>query len=45
MIVFARGSIANREALAPRREEEMPMAQLEADGVMDATTTAAVIQK
>jgi uncharacterized protein YciI len=37
MIVFARGSITDREALAPHREEEMrAVAQLEADGVMKA---------
>jgi uncharacterized protein YciI len=37
MIVFARGSITNREALAPHREEELrAVAQLKADGVMKA---------
>jgi uncharacterized protein YciI len=37
MIVFARGSITNREALAPHREEELrAVAQLKTDGVMKA---------
>ena len=37
MIVFARGSITNRDALAPHRDEEMrAVAQLKADGVMKA---------
>jgi uncharacterized protein YciI len=37
MIVFARGSITDREALAPHREAEMrAVAQLKADGVMKA---------
>jgi uncharacterized protein YciI len=37
MIVFARGSITNRDALAPHREEELrAVAQLKADGVMKA---------
>jgi hypothetical protein len=37
MIVFARGSITNREALAPHREEEMrALTQLKADGVVKA---------
>ena len=37
MLVFARGSIANREALATHREEELRvLAQLKADGVMKA---------
>jgi uncharacterized protein YciI len=37
MIVFATGSIANREALAPHRDEEMrTLTQLKADGVVKA---------
>ncbi|MEY2461444.1 MAG: hypothetical protein QOG30_3274 [Acidimicrobiaceae bacterium] len=37
MIVFARGSIVDRDALAPHREEEMhALAQLKADGVVKA---------
>jgi muconolactone delta-isomerase len=37
MIVFARGSIADPEALAPHREAEMrAVVQLKADGVMKA---------
>jgi uncharacterized protein YciI len=37
MIVFARGSIADPDALAPHREEEMrALAQLKADGVVKA---------
>ena len=37
MIVLARGSIANRDALAPHRAaEERAVAQLKADGVMKA---------
>jgi uncharacterized protein YciI len=37
MIVFARGSVASREALGPHRDEEMRvLAQLKADGVMKA---------
>jgi hypothetical protein len=37
VIVLARGSIANRDALAPHRaEEERAVAQLKADGVIKA---------
>jgi uncharacterized protein YciI len=37
MIVFARGSIPDREALAPHREKETrALAQLKADGVVKA---------
>ena len=37
MIVFARGSIADREALAPHREAETrALAQLKAEGVVKA---------
>jgi hypothetical protein len=37
MIVFARGSITDRDALAPHRDEEMRVvARLKADGVMKA---------
>lgn len=37
MLVFARGSITNRDALAPYRDEETrAVAQLKADGVMKA---------
>jgi hypothetical protein len=36
MIVFARGSITNRDALAPHREELRAVAQLKADGLTKA---------
>jgi len=37
VIVFARGSITDRDALAPHRDEETrAVAQLKADGVMKA---------
>ena len=37
MIVFARGFITDRDALAPHRDEEMrAVAQLKADGVIKA---------
>ena len=38
MIVFARGVIPHRDALAPHREEELrAVARLKADGVVKAT--------